>query len=97
MFEFSGNWDGTGDFLIQFTGDIHINLVTLTNRPLDDFKQEVNSSFTQMAGSIKAMVTSIDNINKTIRESGWLTTADGTKIWRAPAGQMAPRPSLCLM
>ena len=81
MFEFSGNWDGTGDFLIQFTGDIHINLVTLTNRPLDDFKQEVNSSFTQMAGSIKAMVTSIDNINKTIRESGWLTTADGTKIW----------------
>ena len=81
MFEFSGNWDGTGDFLIQFTGDIHINLVTLTNRPLDDFKQEVNSTFTQMAGSIKAMVTSIDNINNTIRDSGWLTTADGTRIW----------------
>lgn len=81
MFDFSGTWDGSGDFLLQFTGDVYINLVTLTNRPLDDFKQEVNSSFTQMSNSIKAMVTSIDNINKTIKDSGWLTTSDGTKIW----------------
>ncbi|WP_455961905.1 hypothetical protein [Bacteroides bouchesdurhonensis] len=81
IFEFSGTWDGSGDFLIQFTGDIYISLVTLTNRPLDDFKKEMNSKFEQTATSIEAAVKSIDNIAKTIEESGWLTENDGTKIW----------------
>ena len=74
MFDFSGTWDGSGDFLLQFTGDVYINLVTLTNRPLDDFKQEVNSSFTQMSNSIKAMVTSIDNI-------GWIFLSWSSRIF----------------
>ncbi|MDD3037148.1 hypothetical protein [Bacteroides sp.] len=81
IFEFSGTWDGTGDFLIQFTGDIYISLVTLTNRPLDDFKKEINSKIEQTATSIEATVKSIDNIAKKIEESGWLTEKDGTKIW----------------
>lgn len=81
IFEFSGDWDGSGDFLLRFTGDIYINLLTLTNRPLDDFRKEVSSKFEQTSSSITAAVKAIDNINKTIRESGWLTTQDGTKIW----------------
>jgi len=83
MFEFSGNWDGTGDFLIQFTGDIYINLVALTNKPLDDFKTEVNTKFQQTSDSLTAIATSINNISRTIAESGWLTTANGTEIWAA--------------
>jgi len=83
MFDFSGDWDGTGDFLIQFTGDIYINLVALTNKPLDDFKTEVNTKFQQTSDSLTAIATSINNINRTISESGWLTTADGTEIWAA--------------
>ena len=81
IFEFSGDWDGNGDFQLRFTGDIYINLLTLTNRPLDDFRKEVSSKFEQTSSSITAAVKAIDNINKTIRESGWLTTQDGTKIW----------------
>lgn len=81
IFEYSGIWDGTGDFILQFTGDIYISLVTLTNRPLDDFKKEVTSKFEQTATSLRAVVESVDNIDQTIKESGWLTEKDGTKIW----------------
>jgi hypothetical protein len=81
MLEFTGIWDGTGDFLIRFTGDIYINLVALTNRPLDDYKLEVSSKLKQLSDSISAVVKSVDTVNKTIKDSGWLTTADGSKIW----------------
>jgi len=83
MFTFSGNWNGTGDFIMEFTGDIYIGLLSLTNKPLDDFKKEVTSKFEQTAGSLSAIVSSIDSINHTINTSGWLTTADGTEIWAA--------------
>lgn len=81
LFEFSGDWDGIGDFLIKFTGDIYINLVALTNRPLDDYKLEVSSKLKQLSDSISAIVKSVNTLDKTIKESGFLTTADGTKIW----------------
>lgn len=81
IFQFSGLWDGIGDFVIKFSGDIYMSLVTVTNKPLDDFKVQVQSSFEQTAKSIQALVTTTDNINKTITESGWLTTSDGVDIW----------------
>lgn len=81
MLEFSGYWDGTGDFLIKFTGDIYINLVALTNRPLDDYKLEVSSKLKQLSDSISAVVKSVNTLDKTVKESGFLTTADGSKIW----------------
>ena len=78
--EFSGVWDGTRDFILEFSGEIYVSLVSLTNKPLDDFKVEINSKFEQMADSIKACVTSINNLTNTVKESGFQTTADGTKI-----------------
>ena len=38
MFDFSGTWDGSGDFLLQFTGDVYINLVTRLNCSLGQLK-----------------------------------------------------------
>ena len=81
VFEFSELWDGSGDFILEFSGEIYISLVSLTNKPLDDFKVEINSKFEQMADSIKACVTSINNLTNTVKESGFQTTADGTKIY----------------
>lgn len=37
--EVSGVWDGAGDFLLRFTGDLYIEQLTLTNHPLDDYKK----------------------------------------------------------
>ncbi|RGN43837.1 MULTISPECIES: hypothetical protein [unclassified Bacteroides] len=59
MFEFSGIWDGSGDFLIQFTGDIYISLVSLTNRPLDEFKEETRSSIEQTNELIKTEIAKV--------------------------------------
>lgn len=61
MFECSGVWDGTGDFLLQFTGDIYISMVSLTNKPLEDFKQETRSLIEQTNERIKSEVAKITN------------------------------------
>lgn len=39
------------------------------------------SSFHVTASKIEAMVTATDNISNTIRTAGWITTADGNKLW----------------
>ena len=39
------------------------------------------SSFHVTASKIEAMVTATDSISNTIRTAGWITTADGNKLW----------------
>ncbi|RHI11534.1 hypothetical protein DW182_03275 [Bacteroides sp. AM16-24] len=39
------------------------------------------SSFHVTASKIEAMVTATDNISNTIHTAGWITTADGNKLW----------------
>lgn len=39
ILEISGVWNGTGDFLLKFTGDLYIEQLTLTNHPLEDYKK----------------------------------------------------------
>lgn len=41
----------------------------------------INSQFSVQAGQISAVSTRVDNINKTIANAGWITTADGNKLW----------------
>lgn len=44
-------------------------------------RQEMSTQFKQTAEQISAQATRIDNINKTIANAGWITTADGNKLW----------------
>lgn len=104
-------WDGTGDFMISYTGEILIYGVSLYNDKLADAKiylegkitqtaealtvdykkliadsegtirQEMSTKFQQTAEIISAQATRIDNINNTIANAGWITTADGNKLW----------------
>ena len=39
------------------------------------------SSFHVTASKIEAMVNATDNISNTIKTAGWITTADGNKLW----------------
>ncbi|MCI7782525.1 MAG: hypothetical protein SO287_12985 [Parabacteroides sp.] len=41
----------------------------------------INSQFSVQAGQISAVSTRVDNINNTISNAGWITTADGNKLW----------------
>ena len=44
-------------------------------------RQEISTQFQQTAESISAQAKRIDNINNTIANAGWITTADGNKLW----------------
>lgn len=68
--EYSGTWDGTGDFVLKFTGDIYIDVLALTNRPLEDFKIEVSTKFVQTAEKISLLGERIDKTNKTVTNLG---------------------------
>ena len=45
--EFIGEWDGTGDFTISYTGEIFIYNLLLTSRPLDDFRVEIQPDWSR--------------------------------------------------
>lgn len=44
-------------------------------------RQEMSTQFKQTVEQISAQATRIDNINNTIDNAGWITTADGNKLW----------------
>lgn len=67
---YSGTWDGKGDFVLRFTGDIYIDLLAITNKPLDDFKIEVGTKFEQTAERITLQGYRIDGIDNTISNLG---------------------------
>lgn len=47
-----GEWDGTGNFTISTTGDIYVDMVVLTTKPLEDFKAEYSTRIEQDARRI---------------------------------------------
>lgn len=48
----SGVWDGAGDFLMSATGEVYVDLVSLTDKPLDNFKVEMETAIEQTAAGI---------------------------------------------
>ncbi len=80
-FEFSGLWDGKGDLLVEFSGDIYLEQLSLANRPLDDYRREVSTLFEQTDEHIKAVATEISNLDRYVKQAGWITAADGHKLW----------------
>ncbi len=63
-----GNWNGTGDFIIRYTGDCYIALVTITDEPLSEFGKTVSTQIVQTAENIKLLGENINKVNgKTTR------------------------------
>ena len=52
ILQWEGTWDGTGNFVIGFTGEAYFSLLSLTDEPLDDFKKEYNTQIKQTAKNI---------------------------------------------
>lgn len=77
--EYFGTWDGTGDFELKFTGDAYIYSLAVTDNAFDDMVTKFKSRFEQTDKKIEGIVTSVNNLES--KSSGWLTEADGTKIW----------------
>ncbi|MCS2894373.1 hypothetical protein NXY11_01935 [Parabacteroides faecis] len=68
--EFSGKWDGTGDFIVECTGDVYVTMLALTTDALADFKLEMKTIFEQTDEHIKLLGEKIDKNAGTITNLG---------------------------
>lgn len=77
--EYSGTWDGTGDFELKFTGEIYLHSLALTDNAYEDMITKFETQLNQTNEKIEAVAEKTSNLEK--KSAGWLTTADGVKIW----------------
>ena len=64
----SGKWDGNGDFTIKGTGDVYIDHLSLTDKPLENFRITTFTAIEQTAQSIKLLGTRIDGATGAITQ-----------------------------
>lgn len=69
-YKWSGDWDGKGDFVLKFTGDMYVSLLALTDNPLNDYKKEVSTNIQQTASNIRLLGTNINNLKSTVTNLG---------------------------
>ena len=75
-----GNWNGTGDFVIRYSGDCYIALVTITDEPLSEFSKTVSTQIIQTAENIKLLGENIDKVNGTTTQLGIELNAEKGEI-----------------
>lgn len=79
MKEYSGTWDGTGDFELKFTGDIYIHSLALTENAFEDLYTKLSSEIEQTAESIRLEVEELSESNNQ-RFSQIEQTAENLKL-----------------
>lgn len=68
--KFEGKWNGTGDFILRYTGDILISMITITDEPLSNLSKTVSTQILQTAANIKLLGSNIDNVKGTVTKLG---------------------------
>lgn len=58
-----GKWNGKGDFVIRYTGDILVSFLYVTDKPLDNLQKTVSTQILQTASNIKLLGENIDKVN----------------------------------
>jgi hypothetical protein len=66
----SGIWDGKGDFTITSTGDVYIDLLSLTDKPLDNFKITTETKIEQDATRISLLGKKINGVEGSVTDLG---------------------------
>lgn len=75
-----GVWNGTGDFVIQYTGDCYIAIASLTDEPLSELSKTVSTQIVQTANNIKLLGENIDTVNKKAVKVGFELDAEKGEI-----------------
>ena len=68
--KWEGTWNGTGDFVLEYTGEAYISLLSVTSNPLDDYKKEVSTTIEQTDEKIRLLGKNIDLINGSVTDLG---------------------------
>ena len=58
-----GKWNGTGDFIIRYSGDCYIAVVSVTDEPLSELSKTVSTQIIQTASNIKLLGENINKVN----------------------------------
>lgn len=66
----SGIWDGTGDFSIISTGDVYVDMLSLTDKPLDNFKITTETKIEQDATRISLLGKKINGVEGSVTDLG---------------------------
>lgn len=75
-----GVWNGTGDFVIQYTGDCYLAIASLTDEPLSELSKIVSTQIVQTANNIKLLGENIDTVNKKAVKVGFELDAEKGEI-----------------
>lgn len=68
--QLQGKWNGTGNFVLRYTGDIYVSLLTVTDEPLDNLSKTVSTQILQTASNIKLLGQNINKVNGTTTQLG---------------------------
>lgn len=69
-FNLEGVWDGVGNFVIRSSGDIYLDLISLTDRPLDNFKITTSTSIEQDAERISLLGKKVNGVEGSVTNLG---------------------------
>lgn len=58
-----GKWNGRGDFVIRYTGDMLLSFLAMTGKPIDNLQKTVSTQILQTASNIKLLGENIDKVN----------------------------------
>ena len=53
--QFEGTWNGKGTFVLAFTGEAYISMLSVTDTPLDELKRTVSTQIIQDAENVKIL------------------------------------------
>ena len=79
-----GQWNGTGDFRLSFTGEIYVYMLILTQREVDDLQYKYRTLFRQTDRLVQLTAGIYDKdleAQKALRESGLLIAPEGSGIF----------------
>lgn len=65
-----GTWDGKGDFIVEYSGDMYVAMLSITDRPLDEYKKETTTKIEQTDSNIELLATKVDNQQGAITQLG---------------------------
>ena len=58
-----GVWNGTGNFVLRYTGDCYIAIASITDKPLSEFSKSVSTQIKQTATNIQLLGENINKVN----------------------------------
>lgn len=70
VMQWSGTWNGNGDFVLEYSGDMYVSLLSVTTKPLDNYRATVSTQFKQTESTIGLYGSKIDNLNQSVTSLG---------------------------